>query len=42
MAAGFSLDVLGSFTPAFLLFAVIAAGAAFHVGRAVNERAVRP
>ena len=41
MAAGFSLDVLGSFTPAFLLFAAIAAAAALRVGRAVNERAVR-
>jgi OFA family oxalate/formate antiporter-like MFS transporter len=38
MAAGFSLDILGSFTPAFLLFALFAAGAAFAVGGSVNRR----
>ena len=39
MAAGFSLDLFGSFAPAFLAFAVLAAGAALLVGNPVNRKA---
>jgi len=38
MAAGFSLDILGSFLPAFLVFAGFAVAAALNVGRPVNQR----
>ena len=38
MAAGFSLDLFGSFVPAFLVFAVLAAATALLVGDAVNRR----
>ncbi len=38
MVAGFSLDLFGSFTPAFLVFAVLAAAGALGVGRPVNRR----
>jgi MFS transporter, OFA family, oxalate/formate antiporter len=38
MLAGFSLDVLGSFTPAFLLFGAVAALTALRVGRTVDQR----
>jgi OFA family oxalate/formate antiporter-like MFS transporter len=37
VAAGFSLDLSGSFMPAFLAFAALAAAAALHVGREVNQ-----
>ena len=39
MAAGFSLDIFGSFVPAFLAIATLAIGAAFFVGHSVNQRA---
>ena len=39
MVAGFSLDGFGSFLPAFLLLAVLAAGTALNVGKAVNRKA---
>jgi OFA family oxalate/formate antiporter-like MFS transporter len=40
MAAGFSLDLFGSFVPSFLAIAVLTAGAALHVGSSVNRKAV--
>jgi OFA family oxalate/formate antiporter-like MFS transporter len=38
MAAGFSLDLFGSFVPSFLTIAVLAAVAALGVGGAVNRK----
>lgn len=38
MLAGFSLDAFGSFVPAFLAFAVVAAAAAMCVSNAVDRR----
>lgn len=40
MLAGFSLDVSGAFTPAFLLLAALAALAALHVSREVDRESV--
>lgn len=37
IGAGISLDLFGSFLPAFVLFAVLAAGAALHVRASVNQ-----
>ena len=39
VVAGFSLDVFGSFTPAFLALAVLAAAMAMRVGDSANQRA---
>jgi OFA family oxalate/formate antiporter-like MFS transporter len=39
MAAGYSLDIFGSFGPAFLLFAALAAATAFRLGGSIDQRA---